>query len=97
MKSERGRGGVVENVTYRNIHMADIQGQCVQVTLNYHAGLAPTNATGTPKFRNILLENVHCERGKQSYDIDGLPEQAIENLTPDRTSIYLVSVEFTVE
>ena len=58
MKSERGRGGVVEDVTYRKlpryrcrlgcillktaaillltgrIHMKDIAGQCVQVTLN---------------------------------------------------------------
>ena len=34
MKSERGRGGVVEDVTYRRIHMKDIAGQCVQVTLN---------------------------------------------------------------
>ena len=36
MKSMRGRGGEVSNVTYRNINMVDIQGQCVQVTLNYH-------------------------------------------------------------
>ena len=41
MKSERGRGGIVSGVTYRNIHMDEIQGQCIQVTLNYHAGLAP--------------------------------------------------------
>ena len=28
-----------------------------------------------------MLENVHCASGHQSFDIDGLPEQAIENLT----------------
>ena len=31
MKSERGRGGVVSNVVYRNIDMQSIDGQCVQV------------------------------------------------------------------
>ena len=31
MKSERGRGGVVSNVVYRNINMKSIDGQCVQV------------------------------------------------------------------
>jgi hypothetical protein len=39
MKAQRGRGGVVSDVTYKNIHMEEIQGQCVQVTLNYHADL----------------------------------------------------------
>ena len=32
MKSERGRGGIVSGVTYRNIDMVEIQGQCVQIT-----------------------------------------------------------------
>ena len=31
MKSQRGRGGVVSNVVYRNIDMKSIDGQCVQV------------------------------------------------------------------
>jgi hypothetical protein len=80
MKSERGRGGVVEGVTYRNIDMQKIEGQCIQVTLNYHAGLAPTNKTATPVFRDILLENVTCLSGKNSFNIDGLPEQSIAGL-----------------
>ena len=81
MKAQRGRGGVVSDVTYKNIHMEEIQGQCVQVTLNYHADLKPTNKTGTPVFRNILLENVRCDKGSTSFWIDGLNEQKIENLT----------------
>ena len=80
LKSQRGRGGAVTGVTYRNIWMKAIVGDCVQVTLNYHAGLAPTNATATPVFRDVLLENVRCDKGGHSYNIDGLPEQAIEGL-----------------
>ena len=30
------------------------------MTLNYHAGLKPTNATATPIFRNLLIENVRA-------------------------------------
>ena len=81
MKTERGRGGVVSGVTYRNIHMQEIQGQCVQITLNYHAGLPPTNRTGTPVFKDILLDNVRCDKGATSFYIDGLEEQSILNLT----------------
>ena len=46
-----------------------------------HSGLAPTNKTGTPIFKNILLENVRCDKGATSFWIDGLAEQSIENLT----------------
>ena len=81
MKSERGRGNVVEDVTYRRIDMKDIDGQCVQVTLNYAKGIKPTNKTATPVFRNILLEDVRCDKGGASYFIDGLQEQHIMNLT----------------
>ena len=72
MKTERGRGGVVSGVTYRNIDMHEIQGQCVQITLNYHNGLPRTNKTGTPVMKDILLENVQCDKGATSYWIDGL-------------------------
>ena len=40
MKTERGRGGVVDGVIYQNINMMDIAGQCIQVTLNYHDNLS---------------------------------------------------------
>jgi polygalacturonase len=60
MKSERGRGGIVEGVTYRRIHMKAIAAQCVQVTLNFRKGLEPTNKTATPVFRNIVLEDIRC-------------------------------------
>ena len=30
------------------------------MTLNYHAGLKPTNATATPIFRNLLIEDVRA-------------------------------------
>lgn len=50
LKSERGRGNIVEDIIYRRIHMKEIAGQCVQVTLNYARGLKPTNKTATPIF-----------------------------------------------
>ena len=86
LKSQRGRGGVVHDVTYRNIHMKSIDEECVQVTLNYDANGPPstdtqTNATATPAFQNIAFENVLCEHGGTSYFLDGLPEQAIRHLS----------------
>ena len=58
LKSERGRGNIVADVIYRRIHMKEIAGQCVQVTLNYGKGLKPTNKTATPIFVRRLLNSV---------------------------------------
>jgi polygalacturonase len=80
MKSMRGRGGEVNNITYRNINMKEIDGECIQMTLNYKKA-APTNKTATPIFDNILIENVVCEKGHASYFLDGLPEQSILGVT----------------
>ncbi len=44
-------------------------------------GLKPTNKSATPVFRNMLLEDVRCAKGANSFFIDGLAEQHILNLT----------------
>jgi polygalacturonase len=38
MKAERGRGGVIDGITYRNITAYNVQ-QMVQITLAYHGGI----------------------------------------------------------
>jgi hypothetical protein len=45
------------------------------------AGIAPTNATATPIFRDILIENVHATGVGAAGLYDGLPEQHVLNLT----------------
>ena len=81
MKAERGRGGVVENIVYRGIMMRNILSEAVQMTLNYHAGLKPTNKTATPVFRDILIENVLADGVEYAGLYDGLPEQHVLNFT----------------
>lgn len=80
MKTQRGRGGVVSGVTYRNISMYGIINQCIYMTMFYVAGIDPTNATATPVWRDIVLEDIYCDSAGSSYLIDGLPEQQIANL-----------------
>lgn len=38
---------------HRDITMKNILGQAVQITLNYHAGIAPTNATASDHERVV--------------------------------------------
>ena len=79
IKSERGRGGLVANVTYKNIRMENCS-EAIQVTDNYDPGIPPTNSTATPTFRNITMEGIYadCAIG---YTFDGLPESQIHDLT----------------
>jgi polygalacturonase len=80
IKSARGRGGVVENIWCRDVHMHNIPGEAIKLETSYKAwfgsdkGIAPT-------FRNITFENIKVNVAGTGISIDGLPEQAIENLT----------------
>ena len=51
---------------YRNIEMVEIDGQCIQMTLNYGKA-APTNKSATPVFDGVVIENVHCGKGTVTY------------------------------
>jgi polygalacturonase len=80
IKSERGRGGLVANVTYRNITLHNVQ-SAFQVTEYYINPPPPTNASATPSFKNITLENILASGSMEtgSY-FDGIPESIIEDV-----------------
>ena len=84
IKSQRGRGGVVDGITYRNVTARNL-GEMVQLTLNYHKGLSPTNKTATPVLRNVLIEDCKFTASKSDLPnagvMDGLPESHIQNVT----------------
>ena len=87
IKSERGRGGVIANVTYRDIRLTNTGGQAVQFTMNYAPGLPPTNATATPALRNVTVSGLVSQASKDGWLLDGLPESPLENLTFNNVSI----------
>jgi polygalacturonase len=81
IKSERGRGGLVANITYRNITLIDV-GAAWQVTEYYINPPPPTNASATPTFRNITLEGIVAAGAmKTGAFFDGLPESVIDGVT----------------
>jgi polygalacturonase len=85
IKSERGRGGLVANITYRNIVMRDCA-EALQITDNYDPGIPPTNATATPVFRNISMLNISANCAS-TFSFDGLPESQIHELTLRNVSL----------
>lgn len=81
MKSTIGRGGVVENITIRNINMVNMLGEAVIMTMNYvHHNInyhepvvASEDPEDIPIFRDIVVENCSCKGAKIGVKIAGLP------------------------
>ena len=79
IKSALGRGGVVENITIRNIDMVNIKGEAVILTMGYVLNLLNRNETiamdneeDVPYFRNIDMDGIVCTDCKEFAKIEPL-------------------------
>ena len=79
IKSALGRGGVVENITIRNIDMVNIKGEAVILTMGYVLNLLNRNETiamdneeDVPYFRNIDMDGIVCTDRKEFAKIEPL-------------------------
>lgn len=94
IKTDRGRGGGVEDVLFENL--AGITEAGIQLTLQYTPNLAPTNASATPTIRRITLRNIsivteNCTGsavGKVcALSCEGLPDSIIEDVVFDGVAV----------
>jgi polygalacturonase len=94
LKSRRGRGGLVENITYTDLTMKNV-GQAIVIT-SYYYGLpkpgmhdeAEAVNPDTPIWRNIVVRNLVATDGTRDAGlIIGLPEMPAREITLDNVSI----------
>lgn len=101
IKSDRTRGGVVENVLYRDITMKNVE-TAITIFLFYddkkaaaHPELAPVT-NQTPKVRNIAFQKIVCNgTTKKAGELAGLPESPISDITIDDVHIGGAAAPFT--
>lgn len=94
-KSTRGRGGVVENIYIKNIHMINITNEALIFDLYYSNQSAndttdsriPLVTIETPIFRNINISNIACNGAGRAIFFNGLPEMKIQNVVIKNVSI----------
>lgn len=87
-KSAMGRGGVVEDITIKNINMSRIIGEAMIFTMGYvlvniedaNEGKITVNADDVPEFKNIYIENIKCDESKIALKVEGLPEKKIHDI-----------------
>src|SRR5256884_237434 len=92
IKSARDRGGLVENVVYRNLTMKNV-GVAITINLFYFDKAAqqerkpqPVTPT-TPIIRVVRISNITVEGAKTAGDIVGLPEMPINDVLLDHVRI----------
>jgi polygalacturonase len=80
IKSNRGRGGIVENVVCENFVIEDAVKQGIEITTLYtHVPEEPVSER-TPIFRNFAMSHLTIARATEVASIHGLPEKAVEDL-----------------
>lgn len=92
IKSTRDRGGVVENITYRDLTMKNV-GTAITINLFYFdkAGQKERQAkpltSTTPIVRGVQIINVTVEGAKSAGEIIGLPEMPVSAILLDEVRI----------
>lgn len=95
-KSNRGRGGVVENIFISNVRMTNIPTIAISFNLYYgglsvsemlEAGETETSTKmiavteETPQFKNISIDDIIVNGALQAVLLQGLPEMNLENVS----------------
>lgn len=95
-KSSKGRGGVVENITLKNIYMNNIVNEAIIFTMGYvlttleksESDIVDNgNMDDIPEFKNIRIENAICTDSKIGLHVNGLLEKKINNIEIINSSI----------
>jgi polygalacturonase len=110
IKSQRGRGGVVENISYSDLTMKNVDpaitltcyymynsaGDPVQKAAPKDAAVQPVTDT-TPVYRNIHISNLTATCQKSAGVILGLPESQIANVLLENVRITAAAKGLTVK
>jgi len=93
IKTARGRGGVVEDLTYSDLTMKNVRAPFYISEYYPHEPVNPaddiTQPAGdrTPVYRNILLKNISAYGAEEAVKLWGLPESPIENVRFENVAV----------
>lgn len=96
-KSSMGRGGVVSDITLKNIRMTNIKEEAIIFTMGYALTTLGVEGVETlvndskediPEFKDIKIENVVCLNAKKGLVVNGLSELPIHDITLD--NVYII-------
>ena len=99
VKSPRGKGGAIENLTYEDITMKNVEGAltftCYYPKIPKIDEAQPVTAE-TPAFRNIRIKSLTATSTKSAGVIIGLPESLVENVVLENVKISAETTGLTI-
>ena len=96
IKSRRGKGGTVQNISYVDITMKNVH-PAISIACYYQDSsqlkfptdeVAPPMTETTPIFRNIYITNLTAYSSKDAGLVVGLPESSVANVVFKNVRIY---------
>lgn len=79
LKSNKFRGGVVENIYLRDITVGEVKNAAIRINQNYHTKVKDGEIRYTC-YRNIFVERMTCNRAEYAIQIMGLEALPVENV-----------------
>jgi len=79
LKSNKYRGGVIENIYLRDIEVGEVANAAVRINQNYSTKSTAGEIKYTT-YRNIFVERMICNKADYAIQIMGLEELPIENI-----------------
>ncbi len=90
IKTARGRGGVLENMWFRQLSADTIEQEALHINMLYTGARFPSLPVTktTPVIQNIHYSNITCTYSKRrAVEILGLPESLVESITLDSVTM----------
>jgi polygalacturonase len=93
-KSNALRGGVVENIFFRNIDIGQVKEAVMQIDLFYEDG---PNGPERPVFRNIDVRDVTCHKAQYALNLRAFAKSDVSGIHFERCSFTNISGKSVVE
>lgn len=93
IKSNSYRGGMVENVYMRNVEVGEVAEAAIRINMFYSDERGEHFST----VRNVLVQNMTCEKAEYAIKIEGEPEHPVQNIRIENSSFANVEEENVYE
>lgn len=90
IKSNTDRGGIVEDLHYRDIKISHATDAVMLIQLDYKGG---TGGKYPATFRDFHFENIVCNSASTGFRITGLPDKAVDSIFINGLTINSVEQE----
>lgn len=80
IKSQRGRGGVLENFRFDNWVIEGAKKVAFEITMRYGRTAEAPVSEKTPLYRNFSYSNMTVVNAKKVATLEGLPERSVEQI-----------------